>query len=58
MLQAGFTLTTYIKVRKELKKTSMLTKRSEVVTKEKIKKERELLQYLVFLQVGSIILFS
>lgn len=58
MLQAGFTCTTFMKVRIELKKASTLTKSSQEASKKKIKKERELLRYLVFLQIGSLILFS
>ena len=58
MLQAGFTCTTFMKVRIELKKASTLTKSSQEASKKKIKKERELLRYLVFLQNGSLILFS
>lgn len=57
LVMAALTFTTFVKVRIELKKASTLTKSSQRASKEKLKKERELLLYLVFLQIGSLILF-
>jgi len=58
LIMSGFTLATYIKVREELKRSAKITRSNQLIKVEKIKKERELLQYLIFLQVGSIILFT
>jgi len=57
-IMSGFTLATYLKLRKELKKAAKITRSNQVIKIEKIKKERELFQYLIFLQVGSLTLFT